>query len=127
MLLTFLGSTIGKYLIIAMVLAAFVGGAALYVKWTSDTIRTLTTQVTALSIQAQSLQAANAAMQHDITIVQQAQSATNQQLFTIRNQSAQAAKKIQTEVLSSSNVTALQNQINQDTANAFQALGALSQ
>jgi len=122
----FLGSTVGKYIIIGMVLLALVGGAALYVKWTSDTIADLNKQVTALNIQAQSLKAANDAMAADIKNVQQSQDALNQQLNGIRVQSAQTAAKIRNQVLNTSNPQALQKQVNQDTSNAFKSLEDLT-
>ncbi len=125
-MLAFLGSSIGRYFIIAMVLAALVVGAALYVKWTSDTIAKLNQQVTALNIQAQSLKAANDAMAADIKNVQQAQDALNQQLGGIRVQAAQTAAKIRSQVLNAANPQTLQQQVNQDTANAFKSLQDLT-
>ena len=116
-----------KYVAIILVLLALVGSGALYVWWTSDTIKTLTTQVTALNIAAQSLQAANAAMAKDVADVKAAQDATNRNLQTIRTQSAQMSQTIQKQVLNATNPKVLQDQINNDTANTFKTLEGLSQ
>jgi hypothetical protein len=46
----FLGSTVGKYLIIAMVLLAVVGGAYFYIKSTTAEITALNERIVALAI-----------------------------------------------------------------------------
>src|ERR1700749_2040906 len=111
--------TIGKYLIIMFAIVAVIGGAILYIKWTSDTIATLSQQVTALNIQSKSLQAANDAMSKDIAAVKQVQDATNQQLTDIRVQSAQTAhqleQKIHSEISKANTPATLQTQVNSDT------------
>ena len=122
--------TIGKYLIIMFAIVAVIGGAILYIKWTSDTIATLSQQVTALNIQSKSLQAANDAMSKDIAAVKQVQDATNQQLTDIRVQSAQTAhqleQKIHSEISKANTPATLQTQVNSDTAAAFKSLEDLT-
>ncbi len=123
----FLFSPIGKFLTIGLVVAIVVGGAILYIKMTNDTIQNLTTQVTALAIQSQSLQAVNDAMQKDIADVKKIQDATNNQLNAIRVGSAKAAQTLRNRTLNTSNTKALQDQVNKETSDAFKVLQDLSQ
>ena len=122
----FLGSSLFKYVAIFLVAAVLISGIGIYIKTTIDTITQLSGQVAALNAQAKSLQAANTAMAADIANVQSAQATFNVSLNSIRTQAAQASHTIQNRVLNTTNIPALQTQVNQDTATTFRALQDLS-
>jgi uncharacterized protein YoxC len=121
-MLAFLASSVGKYVMIAVLAIILLGGAFLYVKYTQSVITSLSQQVTGLQLQTKDLQAANTALQQDIQRVQQAENATNQALQSIRLQSAQMARAIQSRTFNTSDPKALEIQVNKDTAATLKGL-----
>jgi len=117
---------INIYVILSIIMLIIIGGAAFYVKISSDTIRELRDKVTVLDLQSKSLQAANDFMQADVKNIQEAQRQTNQKLDTIRLASAQLTRTILSRKFDTSHIKELQQQINKDTTSALQQLEALS-
>lgn len=125
-MLAFLGSTIGKYVIIGLFALLLFGGAALYVKFTSDQMALLEQKVAALTVEAQSLKVANESMKQDITNVQTAQADAWNKLEDIRTSADVLSNQIRNQIVTSSNPAALEKSVNENTAALLKGLEDLS-
>ena len=119
-------ASIGKYVVIGIFILTLIGCGSLYVWYTDSKISSLSQQVSALSIQAKSLQTANDAMKKDIADVQQAQSDANNTLEQIRTKSQTNDNNIRNQILNSTDVVTLQNNVNAQEQALIKALQALS-
>ena len=115
-----------KYLVIGLFVLLLIGGGVLYVKYTSDKMAALSEQISALNIQAKSLQAANESLKTDIASVQEAQADTYNKLEDIRVNSNTASNQIRNRIIDSSNPAALEKNVNEQTAAILKALQDLS-
>jgi chromosome segregation ATPase len=119
-------SSLEKYLVIGLFVLLLIGGGVLYVKYTSDKMAALSEQISALNIQAKSLQAANESLKTDIASVQEAQADTYNKLEDIRVNSNTASNQIRNRIIDSSNPAALEKNVNEQTAAILKALQDLS-
>lgn len=128
-MLTFLASSIGKYVIIGLFAILFIGGAVFYVDHLNNKIATLSEQIVAIDLKAKSLQAANDSMSNDIKSIQNAQADALSKINDIRT-TAQTQSQIQktkiTEQIKKSTPSNLQNSVNIDTAAALKGLEDLT-
>ena len=128
-MLTFLASSIGKYVIIGLFAILFIGGAVFYVDHLNNKITTLSEQIVAIDLKAKSLQAANDSMTNDIKSIQNAQADALSKLNDIRTtaqtQSQTQKTKITTQIKTST-PTKLQDSANTDTAAALKGLEDLT-
>jgi chromosome segregation ATPase len=119
-------TSLEKYLVIGLFFLLLIGGGVLYVKYTSDKMAALSEQISALNIQAKSLQAANESLKTDIASVQEAQADTYNKLEDIRVNSNTASNQIRNQIINSSNPAALEKTVNDQTAALLKALQDLS-
>jgi hypothetical protein len=116
-----LTSKLGGWLIVGVLVTTLVGGVALHLRATANTVAALNKQVTLLSLQAKSLQTANDALQADIADVAQAQTTANHDIDTIRSQAASDSRDLLNRTFEPSDA-GVQNQINKETSDIFKRL-----
>jgi hypothetical protein len=121
-----LDSKLGAYGIALFILILVVGGIYLHMRAEAATIIQLNQQVTLLSVQTKSLQAANDTMRADVDNVQQAQSNANRMIETVRLQAATAVKTVHDRSFTTGTPTAIQLQVNKEMGDRFKQLEDIS-
>lgn len=117
-----LGSRLGGYLIVGFILLLIIGGVAMHMKITANTLIELRQQVTLLSVQTEALKSANAAMQADVANIVAAQTAANDAIAEARDKATTATQTVRNRTFSAKNSLLLQSQVNAEMVALFQRL-----
>jgi len=126
-----LGSSIGKYVLIALGVIIVVLAGYAYFEWSQGEINTLKANMTLLQKQADDLTLANTKIQDDVASIKVAQDTANQNIAKISDAAAQSSKALRASLTQVTNQAKtapkpLETKINSDQAAIFKSLEDLS-
>lgn len=131
-MLAFLGTSIGRDVIIGLLLLIFIGGAYSYYMWSQAEMSSLKANYQIVEQQANDLKMANDVLNNQIASIKTAQDAANKSILEANTKASAAEQAIRSAIKAQvqqakTNPRALEIQINADTEKALKTLSDLSQ